>query len=90
MHLSASRSIRASVMSGILGTTAGVMTSFLLERNYASDISIRVSEATIAREASPPRAGDYVEKVVATALNKASLENVVQSPGFRRTTNGTF
>lgn len=90
MHLSASGPIRFLVIAAILGTTAGVLPSFLLEKNYASDISIRVFKAPNTRETSPKAAGDYVKKVLDTALNNASLERVVQSLGVRRTTDGTL
>lgn len=90
MHLSASGRIRVVAMAAILGTTAAVLASFLLERNYTSDISIRVSEAPIAIQTSPQRVGDYIEKVLRAALNNASLETVVQSLGVPGRKNETL
>lgn len=90
MHMSASGPIRVLAIAAILGTTAGVLASFFLERNYASDISLRVSNAPIARETRPRHADDYVERVLNTALNSASLETVVESLGVPRSKDGNL
>lgn len=79
MRLSAWSPIRVVLIAAVLGAIGGVLACVLLSRGYASEISIGVSRASIGTQTRSQHVGHYVEKVIDTAFNKASLETAVQT-----------